>query len=118
VDSQEDIISELWAGLIQSREGLSLLEMSSTMIHSQVQVLEDVMEQDPSSVDLTLDDSDYQDVDDGGAMLVEDLEDKRDQENVPPPVLPCQDTVRNIAPFTCFSLFFSLSSALTHIPLS
>jgi hypothetical protein len=27
-------------------------------------------------------------------------------------------TVRNIALFTCFSLFFSLSFALTHIPLS
>jgi hypothetical protein len=26
--------------------------------------------------------------------------------------------VRNIAPFTCFSLFFSLSLASTHIPLS
>jgi hypothetical protein len=28
------------------------------------------------------------------------------------------DTVRNIAPFTCFSLFFSLFFALTHILLS
>jgi hypothetical protein len=28
------------------------------------------------------------------------------------------DSVRNIAPFTCFSLFFSLSLALTHILLS
>jgi hypothetical protein len=48
-----------------------------------------MMEQDPPSVDLTSGedsmDSEYQDVDDGGAMLVEESEDE--QENVPPPVI-------------------------------
>ena len=47
------------------------------------------MEIDPSLMDLTSEDSNYQDVDDGGAMLVEDLEDERDQENkVPIPIPP------------------------------
>jgi hypothetical protein len=87
VESQEDIIAKLRAGLIQLRERLSSLEMSSTMLRSWVQTLEDVMEQDPPSVDLTSEDLEYQDVDDSGAMMVEDSEDERDQENVPPPVL-------------------------------
>jgi hypothetical protein len=46
------------------------------------------MEVDPPLVDLTsegLMDSEYQNMDDGGAMLVEDSEDE--QENIPPPVV-------------------------------
>jgi hypothetical protein len=58
------------------------------------------MEQDPLSVDLSgdLTDLEYQNVDDGGSMLVE-------------------DSVRNVALFIQFSLFFPLFLALTHILL-
>jgi hypothetical protein len=66
------------------------------MIRSRVSVLEEAMEIDPPVTDLSGDDnstdSEYADVDDGGAMLVDDSEDERDQENVvpipvPPPVI-------------------------------
>ena len=62
--------------------------MSSVMICTRVQVLEDVMEIDPPTMDLTSEVSDYQDVDDGGEMLVEDSEDERDKENIAPILAP------------------------------
>jgi hypothetical protein len=64
--------------------------MSLVLIHTQVLTLEDVMETAPSLMDLTSEDLDYQDVDDRGAMMVEDSKDE--QKNIPPPVLPHQDT--------------------------
>ena len=66
------------------------------MIRSRVLVLEEAMEIDPPVTDLSGEDDstdlEYADVDDGGAMLVDDSEDERDQENVvpipiPPPVI-------------------------------
>jgi hypothetical protein len=88
VEDQDDLILELKAGLLQGKNWLGVLEMSSSMICSQVQVLEDAMEIDPPRTDLTLENLDYQEFDDGGVMLVEDLEDEEDQENVAPiPIL-------------------------------
>ena len=70
------------------------------MIHLRVVVLEEAMEIDPPVMDLSGEDdstdSEYADVDDGGAMLVDDLEDERDQENIVPIPIPlhatCLDT--------------------------
>ena len=50
------------------------------------------MEIDPPWTDLTSENSNYQNVDDGGMMLVEDSEDEREQENkvpipIPPPII-------------------------------
>jgi hypothetical protein len=96
VDDQADLIKDLSSGLTSSKERVSVLEMSSSMIRSRVSVLEEAMEIDPPITDLSGDDdstdSEYADVDDGGAMLVDDSEEERDQENVvpipiPPPVL-------------------------------
>jgi hypothetical protein len=96
VDDQADQIKDLKAGLAIGVERVSVLEMSSSMIRSRVSVLEEAMEIDPPVTDLSGDDdstdSEYADVDDGGAMLVDDSEDERDQENVvpipvPPPVI-------------------------------
>jgi hypothetical protein len=96
VDDQADQIKDLKAGLAIGGERVSVLEMSSSMIWSRVSVLEEAMEIDPPITDLSGDDdstdSEYADVDDGGAMLVDDSEDERDQENVvpipiPPPVI-------------------------------
>jgi hypothetical protein len=96
VDDQADLIKDLASGLASGKERISVLEMSSAMIRSRVSVLEEVMEIDPSVTDLSgdddLTDSEYADVDDGGVMLVDDLEEERDQENVvpipiPPPVI-------------------------------
>jgi hypothetical protein len=65
--------------------------MSSSMIWTQVQAVEEVMELDPPFINLMTDDllidAEFQDVDEGGAMMEEDSEDERDQENVPPPVI-------------------------------
>jgi hypothetical protein len=52
-----------------------------------VLTLEDVMEAAPTPTDLTSEDSEYADVDDGGAMMVEDLEDERENMPPPPPVI-------------------------------
>jgi hypothetical protein len=96
VDDQADQIKDLKAGLAIGGERVSVLEMSSSMIRSRVSVLEEAMEIDPPVMDLSGDDDstdlEYADVDDGGAMLVDDSEDERDQENVvpipiPPPVI-------------------------------
>jgi hypothetical protein len=96
VDDQADLIKDLSSGLAGSKERVSVLEMSSSMICSRVAVLEEVIEIDPPITDLSGDDdstdSEYADVDDGGAMLVDDSEEERDQENVvpipiPPPVI-------------------------------
>jgi hypothetical protein len=93
VDDQADQIKDLKAGLALGGERVSVLEMSSSMIRSRVSVLEEAMEIDPPVTDLSGDDdstdSEYADVDDGGAMLVDD---SGDQENVvpipiPPPVI-------------------------------
>jgi hypothetical protein len=54
------------------------------------------MEIDPPTTDLLLEDLEYEDVNNGGVMLVEDSK-ERDQENTPPPVLPHQDTL-HLAP--------------------
>jgi hypothetical protein len=96
VDDQADQIKDLKAGLAVGGERVSVLEMSSSMIRLRVSVLEEAMEIDPPITDLSGDDdsmdSEYADVDDGGAMLVDDSEEERDQENVvpipiPPPVV-------------------------------
>jgi hypothetical protein len=96
VDDQADLIKDLRSGLASGKERVSVLEMSSSMIRSRVLVLEEAMEIDPPVTDLSGDDdstdSEYADVDDGGAMLVDDSEEERDQENVvpipvPPPVI-------------------------------
>jgi hypothetical protein len=41
VESQEDIISKLKIGLVQAREKIGVLEMSSALIRDQVSTLED-----------------------------------------------------------------------------
>jgi hypothetical protein len=95
VDDQADQIKDLKAGFALGGERVSVLEMSLSMIRSRVSVLEEAMEIDPPVTDLSGDDStdsEYADVDDGGAMLVDDSEDERDQENVvpipvPPPII-------------------------------
>ena len=96
IEDQEDLIKDLQSGLVRAKDRVSVLEMSSLMIHSRVTVLEEVMEIDPPIMDVSGEDnstdSEYVDVDDGGAMLVDDSEDERDQENVvpipvPPPVI-------------------------------
>jgi hypothetical protein len=60
--------------------------------------LEEVMEVDPPVTDLSGEDdstdSEYTDVDDGGAMMLEDLEDER--ENMAPPPPP---VIRSLTPF-------------------
>jgi hypothetical protein len=86
IKDQADQIGTLQAGMIGVKERTSVLEMSLLMIQSQVSTLEEAMEIDPLLTDLTLDDStdsEYRDVDDGGAMLVDDSEDE--WENMPPP---------------------------------
>ena len=92
VEDQADLIKDLSSGLVGAKERVSILEMSSTMIRSRVSVLEEAMEIDPPVTDLSGDDdstdSAYADVDDGGAMLVDDSEDERDQENVVPIPIP------------------------------
>jgi hypothetical protein len=92
VDDQADQIKDLKAGLALGGERVSVLEMSSSMIRSRVSVLEEAMEIDPPVTDLSGDDdstdSEYADVDDGGAMLVDDSEDERDQENIVPIPVP------------------------------
>jgi hypothetical protein len=92
VDDQADLIKDLSSGLAGSKERVSVLEMSSAMIRSRVSVLEEAMEIDPPVTDLSGDDdstdSEYADVDDGGAMLVDDSEEERDQENVVPIPIP------------------------------
>jgi predicted RNase H-like nuclease (RuvC/YqgF family) len=93
VDAQADLIKDLRSDLEAGKERVSMLEMSSSMIRSRVLVLEEAMEIDPPVTDLSGDegstDSEYADVDDGGAMLVDDSEDERDQENeVPIPIPP------------------------------
>jgi hypothetical protein len=92
VDDQADLIKDLSAGLASSKERVSVLEMSSLMIRSRVSVLEEAMEIDPPITDLSGDDdstdSEYADVDDGGAMLVDDSEEERDQENIVPIPIP------------------------------
>ena len=102
VEDQADLIKDLSSGLVGVKERVSVLEMSLSMIHSRVSVLEEAMEIDPPITDLSGDndstDSEYADVDDGGAMFVDDSEDERDQENIvpiliPPPVV-CLDTPR------------------------
>jgi hypothetical protein len=96
VNDQADLIKDLRSDLASGKERVSVLEMSSAMIRSRVAVLEEAMEIDPPVTDLSGDDdstdSEYADVDDGGAMLVDDSEGERDQENVvpipiPPPVV-------------------------------
>ena len=92
VDLLEEEVLSLKTGTVRTGERLGVLEMSSTMIQLGVHVLEEAMEIDPPLTDLTSEDSDYQDIDDGGVMLVEDLEDERDQENevplpIPPPII-------------------------------
>jgi hypothetical protein len=92
---QDDLIQGLQAGLVGAKDRVGVLEMSSLMIRSRVQVLEEAMEINPPVTDLSGDDStdsEYADVDNGGAMLVDDSGDEKDQENVvpipiPPPVI-------------------------------
>ena len=92
VEDQADLIKDLQSGLVGAKERVSVLEMSSVMIRSRVMVLEEAMEIDPPVMDLSGDndstDSEYADVDDGGAMLVDNSEEERDQENVVPIPIP------------------------------
>jgi hypothetical protein len=88
VEDQQDQIATLQAGMIGTKERVGVLEMSSAMIWSRVLIIEDAMEIDPPVIDLSegdLTDSEYADVDDGGAMLVEDLEEERENMALPPP---------------------------------
>jgi hypothetical protein len=95
IEDQDDLIKGLQAGVVGAKDRIGVLEMSSSMICSRVSTLEEAMEIDPPVTDLSgkdSTDSEYADVDDGGAMLVDDLKDERDQENivpipVPPPVI-------------------------------
>jgi hypothetical protein len=80
---------DLRAELASGKERVGVLEMSSAMIRSRVlRSLEEAMEIDPPVTDLSGDDdstdSEYADVDDGGAMLVEDLAEEGDRENMAP----------------------------------
>ena len=72
MEDQADLIKDLSSGLVGVKERVSVLEMSSTMIRSRVTVLEEAMEIDPPVTDLSGDDdstdSEYADVDDGGAI--------------------------------------------------
>ena len=90
IETQEDLIRDLSSGLVLAKGRVSVLEMSSSMIRSRVSVLEEAMEIDPPITDLSGDDdstdSEYADVDNGGAMLVDDSEE--DQENVVPIPIP------------------------------
>jgi hypothetical protein len=99
LESQEDLISDLKTGLARAHEKIGVLEMLSALVRMRVVSLEDVMESSPTPTDLMSDgDSEYTDVDDGGAMMVEDS--KEDQENMPPPpILPCQDTPHPVPVF-------------------
>jgi hypothetical protein len=88
VEDQQDMISALQAGMVGTKERVRVLEMLSSMIRSRVSVLEEAMEIDPPVTDLSGDDStdsEYTDVDDGGAMMVEDSEDERENMGLPPP---------------------------------
>ena len=96
MEDQADLIKDLSSSLVGAKERVSVLEMLSLMIWSRVTVLEEAMEIGPPVMDLSGDDdltnSEYADVDNGGAMLVDDLEEERDQENivlipVPPPTI-------------------------------
>jgi hypothetical protein len=83
VKDQDDPIKGLQAGLVGAKDRVRVLEMLLSMIRSRVSVLEEAMEIDPPVTDLSGGDStdlEYADVDDGGAMMVEDSEDERDQE--------------------------------------
>ena len=92
VEDQADLIKDLSSSLVGAKERVSVLEMSSLMICLRVLVLEEVMEIDPPVMDLSGNndstDSEYADVDNGGAMLVDDSEGERDQENVVPIPIP------------------------------
>jgi hypothetical protein len=88
VEDQQDLITDLKAGMTGMRERVGVLEMSSAMIRSRVSIIEDAMEIDPPVTDLSeedLTDSEYADMDDGGAMLVEDSEEERENMALPPP---------------------------------
>jgi hypothetical protein len=88
VEDQRDQISALQAGMVGTKERVGVLEMSSAMIRSRVAIIEDAMEIDPPMTDLLEREStdlEYADMDDGGAMLVEDSEDERENMAPPPP---------------------------------
>jgi hypothetical protein len=88
VEDQQDQIAALQAGMIGMKERVGVLEMSLMMIRLRVSIIEDAMEIDPPMTDLSegdSTDSEYADVDDGGAMLVEDSEDERENMAAPPP---------------------------------
>ena len=110
VKDQDNLIKGLQAGLVGAKDRVGVLEMLSLMIRSRVLVLEEVMEIDPPVTDLSGKDStdlEYTDVNDGGAMLVDNSEDnsedKRDQENVvpipvPPPAILYQHSPSSYCP--------------------
>jgi hypothetical protein len=88
VEDQQDQIAALQAGMIGTKERVGVLEMSSVMLRSRVSIIEDAMEIDPPVTDLSegdSTDSEYVNVDDGGAMLVEDSEEERENMAPPPP---------------------------------
>ena len=53
IEDQDDLIKDLQSGLIRTKEWVSVLEMSSVMIHSRVTVLEEAMEINPPVTDLS-----------------------------------------------------------------
>jgi hypothetical protein len=86
LDRQEDEIKDLKSGLARAHEKIGGLEMSASLVRGRVSTLEDVMEAAPTPTDLTSDEE-YADVDDGGAMMVEDSEDERENIPLPPMVI-------------------------------
>jgi hypothetical protein len=75
LNRQEDEISDLKTGLARAHEKIGSLEMLLALVRGRVSTLEDVMEAAPTLTDLTLEDLEYADVNDGGVMMVEDSED-------------------------------------------
>jgi hypothetical protein len=91
LESQEDLISDLRTDLAGAHEKIGVLEMLLALVQGRDLLLE-VMESSPSPTDLTSEDSEHADVNDGGAMMVEDSKDERENIPPPPPILPHQDT--------------------------
>jgi hypothetical protein len=87
LDRQDDEISNLRTGLTRAHKKIGSLEMSSALVWGRVSTLEDVMEAVPTPTDLTSEDLEYADVDDGGAMMVEDSKDERENMLPPPPII-------------------------------
>ena len=104
IEDQDNLIKYLQASLVRAKNRVSVLEMLLSMICSRVSVLEEAMEIDPPVMDLSGGDStdlEYADINDGGAMLVDNSEDERDQENIVPiPIPPLAIRLNTPCPLT------------------